>query len=94
MKLPTFVASQREQGNSRKICISTLLSTLKPLTVWITTSCGQFLKRWEYQNILLVSRETCVCVKKQELEADMEQCAGSKLGKGDNMQPAELLAQF
>ena len=22
---------------------------LKPLTVWITTNCGQFLKRWEYQ---------------------------------------------
>ena len=21
----------------------------KPLTVWITTNCGKFLKRWEYQ---------------------------------------------
>ena len=25
------------------------LTTLKPLTVWITTNCGKFLKRWEYQ---------------------------------------------
>ena len=24
------------------------LTTLKPLTVWITTNCGKFLKRWEY----------------------------------------------
>ena len=23
----------------------------KPLTVWITTNCGKFFKRWEYQNI-------------------------------------------
>ena len=29
--------------------------TLKPLTVWITTNCGKFLKRWEYQTNLPVS---------------------------------------
>ena len=23
--------------------------TPKPLTVWITTNCGKFFKRWEYQ---------------------------------------------
>ena len=27
----------------------------KPLTVWITTNCGKFFKRWEYQNNLLAS---------------------------------------
>ena len=27
---------------------SVLLTTAKPLTVWITTNCGKFLKRWEY----------------------------------------------
>ena len=27
----------------------TSLTTLKPLTVWITTNCGTFLKRWDYQ---------------------------------------------
>ena len=27
----------------------------KPLTVWITTSCGKFLKRWEYQTTLPAS---------------------------------------
>ena len=33
------------------ISISASLTTLKPLTVWITTNCGKFLKRWEYQTI-------------------------------------------
>ena len=27
----------------------------KALTVWITTNCGKFLKRWEYQTTLPVS---------------------------------------
>ena len=31
------------------------LTMLKPLTVWITANCGQFLKRWEYQTILPAS---------------------------------------
>ena len=28
---------------------------LKPLTVWLTTNCGKFLKRWEYQMTLPAS---------------------------------------
>ena len=55
---------------------------LKLLTVWITTSCVKFLKRWEIQTTLSVSWETCIQVKKQQLELDMEQQTGSKLGKG------------
>ena len=53
---------------------------LKLLTVWIITNCGKFLKKWEYQTILPVSWETCMQVKKQQLELDMEQQTGSKLG--------------
>ena len=37
--------------------------------------------RWEYQTTLPASWEICVQVKKQELEPDMEQWTGSKLGK-------------
>ena len=33
----------------RKTPISALLTTLKPLTVWITINCGKFFKRWDYQ---------------------------------------------
>ena len=53
----------------------------KPLTVWFTTKCGKFFKRWEYQTTLSASWEICVQVKKQQLEPDMEQQTGSKLGK-------------
>ena len=34
---------------SRKPSTSALLTTLKPLTVWITKKYGKFFKRWEYQ---------------------------------------------
>ena len=33
----------------KKTFTSALLTTPKPLTVWITTNCEKFLKRWEYQ---------------------------------------------
>ena len=37
VKLPTFIGSDRKQGNSRKkTSILASLTTLKPLTVWIT----------------------------------------------------------
>ena len=41
------------------------LTMLKPLIVWITTNCGKFLKRWEYQTTLPASWEICTQVKKQ-----------------------------
>ena len=53
----------------------------KPLTVWITTNCGKFFKRWEYQTTPLASSEICMQVKMQQLELDMEQRTGSKSGK-------------
>ena len=33
----------------QKNSTSALLTTLKPFTVWITTNCGNFFKRWKYQ---------------------------------------------
>ena len=73
IKLPTFAESEKKQGNSRKASTSVSLTTVKTLTVWVTTNCGKFLKRWEYQTILPASRETCLQVKKQPLQPDMEQ---------------------
>ena len=55
IKLAAFVGSQRKQKNSRKTSISASLSLLKPLTVWITTNLGKFLKRQEYQTTLPAS---------------------------------------
>ena len=53
----------------------------KPLSVWVTTNYEKFLKRWVYQTILPVSWETCMQVKKQQLQPYKEQQTSSKLGK-------------
>ena len=37
--------------------------------------------KWEYQTTLPASFKTCMQVKKQQLEPDMEHQTGSKLGK-------------
>ena len=66
-----------EKAREFKKSSTSSLTTLKPLIVWITTNCGKFLKRWEYQTTLPASCETCMQVKKQQLE----QQTGSKLGK-------------
>ena len=77
IKLPMSVRSEKKQESS----ISALLTMPKPLTVWITTIYGKYLKRWEYQTTLPASWEMCMQVKKQQLEADMEQQTGTKLAK-------------
>ena len=59
----------------------TLLTMPKPLTVWITTNCRKFWKRWEYQTTWPASWEICMQDRKQQLELDMEQQIDSKLGK-------------
>ena len=80
IKLPTSTGSSKKQESSRKTT-SALLTVPKPLTVWITTNCGKFLKRREYQTTLPASWEICMQVKKQQLELDMEQQTVSKLEK-------------
>ena len=47
----------------------------------MTTNCGKFFKRGEYQITLPASWEASMQVKKQQLEPDMKQRTGSKLGK-------------
>ena len=81
IKLPTSVGSQKNQESSVKNIYFCLIDYTKPLTLWITTNSGKFLMRWEYQITLPVFWETCMQVKKQQLEPDMEQWTGSKLGK-------------
>ena len=71
--------TEKKQENSRKTSAS--LTELKPLIAWITKNCEKFLKRWEYRTTLPVSWETCMQIKKQQLELDKEQWIGSKLGK-------------
>ena len=49
IKLPISTGSSKKQESSRKTSTSALLTMPKHLTVWITTNCGKFFKRWEYQ---------------------------------------------
>ena len=81
IKLPTSAGSSKKQESSRKTSTYALLAMGKPLIVWITTNCGKFWKRWEYQTTWPAFWEICMQVKKQQLEPDMEQQTGSKLGK-------------
>ena len=73
------IEKAREFQKNIYFCFITML---KPLIVWITANCGKFLKKWEYQTTLKAFWETCMQVKKQQLEPDMEQQTGSKLRKG------------
>ena len=81
IKLPTSVGSSKKQERYRKTPTSAFLTMPKSFTVWITTNCGKFLKRWEYWTTWPASWEICVQVRKQQLELNMEQQTGSKLGK-------------
>ena len=53
----------------------------KTLTVWITTNCRKFFKRWEYKTTWPASWEICMQVRKQQLELDPEQQTGFKSEK-------------
>ena len=54
IKLPTSTGSSKKQESSRRTSTSASLTTLKPLTVWITTNFGNILKRWESHLICLL----------------------------------------
>ena len=53
-KLPTFLYRRKSKGIPEKTSTYSL-TMQKPLTEWITTNCGKFLKRWEYQTTLPAS---------------------------------------
>ena len=53
---------------------------LKPLMCG-SQETGKFLRRWEYQTTSPASWEICMQVMKQQLDLDMEQQTGSKLGR-------------
>ena len=81
VRLPTSTGSSKKQESSRKTSTSALLKMPKPLTVSITTNCGKFWKKWEYQTTWPASWEICMQVRKQQLELNMKPQTGSKSGK-------------
>ena len=59
IKLPTLIGSSKKQESSRKTSAFALLTTSKPLSVWITTK-WKILEVWECQTTLSASCETCI----------------------------------
>ena len=80
IKLPTSIGTKKKQENSRKTCNYASLTTLKPLTVWITTN-WKILKEMGKPDHLNWLLRNLYAGQKQHLEPDTEQQTGSKLGK-------------
>ena len=81
IKLPTVTGSSKKQWNSREISISVSLTTIKPLTVWITTNCGKILKEMAISDHLTWLLRNLYAGQEATARLEMEQWAGSKLGK-------------
>ena len=77
IKLSTSTDSLKKQENTRKTSTSALLTTSKPLTVWITTN-GKIL-----QEMGIPDHLTCLLrnLHAGQEATDMEQQTGSKLEK-------------
>ena len=85
IKLATSVGSLQKQESSRKTSTSALLTMQKPLIVWITTKCGKFFKRWEYQTHL-----TCLL---KNLYAGQEATVRTRHGTTDWFQTGKAIRQ-
>ena len=77
IKLPRSTGSSKNQESFRKTSISALLTMPKQLTLWITIN-WKILKKMGIPDHLPCPRETCMQVRKQQLELDMEQQINSK----------------
>ena len=72
-----------KQESSRKTFTSALLTMPKPLTVWITTNCGKFWKRWDYQNTWAASWENLYTDQDATVRTGCGTTDWFQIGKGD-----------
>ena len=77
IKLPTSAGSSKKQESSRKTSIC-FTDYAKAFDCVDHHKLWKILKRWEYQTTWPASSETCMQVRMQQLEQDMEQQTGSK----------------
>ena len=73
--IPWIIEKAREFQKNIYFCF---IDYAKTFDYWITINCGKFWKRWEYKTTWPASWETCMQVRKQQLELDMEQHTGSQ----------------
>ena len=67
IKLPTFTGSLKKAREYQKNIYFCFIDYAKAFD-FMDQNCGKFFKRWEYQNTLPAYWETCMQVKKQQLE--------------------------
>ena len=76
IKLPTSTGSWKKQKSSRKNIYFCFIDYIKAFDYVDHNKLWKILQRWEYQTIWPASWETCMQVRKQQLELDMEQQSG------------------
>ena len=81
IKSPTSVGSSKKQESSGKNIYFCFIDYAKAFDCVDHNKLWKFFKSWEYQTTWPASWEIYVQVKKHQLELDMEQQTGSKLGK-------------
>ena len=82
IKLPTSVGSFKKQENDYKTSTLAFLITPRPLTMWITTNCGKFFKRWEYQNHLTCLLRNLCAVQEATVRTGHGTMGWFQIGKG------------
>ena len=80
INLSTSTGSLKKQESSRKNIYFCFIDYAKAFDCIMTVHCGKFWKMKEMgiPDQLTASWETCMQVRKQQLELDMEQQTGSK----------------
>ena len=81
IKFPTSTGSSKKPQNSRKNIYFFFTDYTEAFDCVDHNKLCKFFKRWEYWTMWPASWETCMQVRKQQLELDMEQQTGSKSGK-------------
>ena len=77
----TIEKAREFQEQKQTKSTSASFAMLKPLTVWSTTNLWKILKEMGIPDHFTCHWETWMQVKNQQMESDMEQQTGSKLGK-------------
>ena len=80
IKLPTSAGSWKGRQFQKNIYFC-FIDYAKAFDCVDHNKLGEFWKRWEYQTTRPASWETCMQVRKQQLELNVEQQAGSKWEK-------------
>ena len=78
IKLPTPAGSRKKQESSRRNIYFCFIDYAKAFDCEDHNKLWKILKEMEYQTSWPVSWETCMQVRKQQLELDTEQQTGSK----------------